>query len=49
MEKRPIVITGALKGEINYLIEMLESCDIETNSIYKFYFLAKSHFLINIG
>ena len=37
MERRPIIVTGALKGELNYLIEMLETCDIETNSIYKFY------------
>ena len=37
MEKRPIVFIGALNSEIKYLVEMLESCDIETKSIYKFY------------
>ena len=37
MEIRPILVIGALKSEINYLVEMLESCDIETKSIYKFY------------
>lgn len=37
MEKRPIVVIGALKSEIKYLVEMLESCDIETRSIYTFY------------
>lgn len=37
MEKRPIVVIGALNSEIKYLVEMLESCDIETRSIYKFY------------
>ena len=37
MEKRPIVLIGALNSEIKYLVEMLESCDIETKSIYKFY------------
>lgn len=37
MEKRPIVVIGALNSEIKYLVEMLESCDIETKSIYKFY------------
>lgn len=37
MEERPILLIGALKGEIKYLIEMLEDCEIETKSIYKFY------------
>ena len=37
MEKRPIVLIGALNSEIKYLVEMLETCDIETKSIYKFY------------
>ena len=37
MEKRPIVVIGALNSEIKYLVEMLESVDIETRSIYKFY------------
>ncbi len=37
MEKRPIVLIGALNSEIKYLVEMLESCDIETRSVYKFY------------
>ena len=34
MEKRPIVLIGALNSEIKYLVEMLESCDIETRSVY---------------
>lgn len=37
MEKRPIVVIGALNSEIKYLVEMLESVDIETRSAYKFY------------
>lgn len=37
MEKRPIVFIGALNSEIKYLVEMLESCDIENRSVYKFY------------
>ncbi len=37
MEKRPIVFIGALNSEIKYLVEMLESCDIETRGSYKFY------------
>lgn len=37
MEKRPILVIGALKGEINYLIEMLEGCELEHKGIYKFY------------
>ena len=37
MEKRPILVIGALNSEIKYLVEMLESVDIETRSIYKFY------------
>lgn len=37
MERRPIIVTGALKGEIDYLVEMLESCDIEIRGGFKFY------------
>lgn len=37
MKERPILLIGALKGEINYLIEMLEGCEIESKGIYKFY------------
>ena len=37
MERRPIIVTGALKGELDYLVEMLESCDIETRGGFKFY------------
>ena len=37
MEKRPILLIGALKSELKYLIEMIEDSEIETKSIYKFY------------
>ena len=37
MEKKPIVLIGALNSEIKYLVEMLESCKIETRGNYKFY------------
>lgn len=37
MEKRPIIVIGALNSEIKCLVEMLEDCNIEKKSIYKFY------------
>ena len=37
MEKRPILLIGALNSELKYLIEMLEDSEPETKSIYKFF------------
>lgn len=37
MEKRPILIIGALNSELNYLIEKLENRKQEVNCVYKFY------------
>lgn len=36
-EKRPLLIIGALKSELDYLIDKLEKSELEINSIYKFY------------
>ena len=37
MENKPILLVGALKGELNYLISKLENCEEEKRSIYSFY------------
>ena len=37
MEKRPILIIGALNSELNYLISKLENCKQEVNCVYKFF------------
>lgn len=37
MEKRPILIVGAMTSEINYLVEKIENCKIIEKVVYKFY------------
>lgn len=37
MEKRPILIVGAMTSEINYLVEKIENCKIIEKIVYKFY------------
>lgn len=37
MEKRPILIVGAMNPEINYLVEKIENCKQSQISVYEFY------------
>ena len=37
MEKKPILLVGALRGELDYLINKLENCEEEINCVYKAY------------
>lgn len=37
MEKKPILLIGALRTELEYLISKLENCEEEKNSVYHFY------------